>query len=388
MLEDLSLPAEKITVPLEYSPSVTFDGNGGEAVLPPVADGNPTDVEAFLIEAGINPKEIEIVGEPRISRWQVARPFPLEPMWMTSVRIRWRRINPEISLPLLYKLVKSTKPIQPKPVATGKALIVLWSDLQVGKVDHRGNSESLIQRVRETQGKLLQKIREQKPEKIIFCDVGDTIENFSNAADMHQLQSNDLSIMQQVDLATSLAWETLKLISKHAPVVYLSVGSNHCQWRSNKQRIGKVTDDWGIHIARTLARLSKEVGLPIEFREPAQHDESLAYDIFDDKFHILGLWHGHQSPRPDQVPTWWRQQAFGKQPVHAATIGVSGHFHHLRVLELGSTPRGTSRFWVQASTLDNGSNWWRTTAGEDSQPGLVCFVLEREIDFTGTVWKL
>ena len=388
MLEDLSLPAEKVTVPQEYSPSVTFDGNGGEAVLPPVADGNPTDVEAFLVEAGINPKEIEIVGEPRISRWQVARPFPLEPMWMTSVRIRWRRINPEISLPLLYKLVKSTKPIQPKPVATGKALIVLWSDLQVGKVDHRGNSESLIQRVRETQGKLLQKIREQKPEKIIFCDVGDTIENFSNAADMHQLQSNDLSIMQQVDLATSLAWETLKLISKHAPVVYLSVGSNHCQWRSNKQRIGKVTDDWGIHIARTLARLSKEVGLPIEFREPAQHDESLAYDIFDDKFHILGLWHGHQSPRPDQVPTWWRQQAFGKQPVHAATIGVSGHFHHLRVLELGSTPRGTSRFWVQASTLDNGSNWWRTTAGEDSQPGLACFVLEREIDFTGTVWKL
>lgn len=388
MLEDLALPAEKITVPQEYSPSVTFDGSGGEAVLPPVADGNPTDVEAFLVEAGINPKEIEIVGEPRISRWQVARPFPLEPMWMTSVRIRWRKINPEVSLPLLYKLVKSTKPVQPKLVATGKALIVLWSDLQVGKVDHRGNSESLIQRVRETQGKLLQKIKEQKPEKIIFCDVGDTIENFGNAAEMHQLQSNDLSIMQQIDLATSLAWETLKLISKHAPVVYLSVGSNHCQWRANKQRIGKVTDDWGIYIGRTLARLSKEVGLPIEFREPAQHDESLAYDIFDDKFHILGLWHGHQSPRPDQVPTWWRQQAFGKQPVHAATIGVSGHFHHLRVLELGSTPRGTSRFWVQASTLDNGSNWWRTTAGEDSQPGLVCFVLEREIDFTGTVWKL
>ena len=388
MLEDLSLPAEKVTVPQEYSPSVSFDGSGGEAVLPPVEGDKPLDIEGFLIEAGINPKEIEIVGEPRISRWQVARPFPLEPAWMTSVRIRWRRINPEISLPLLYKLVKSTKPVTPKPVTPGKALVVLWSDLQVGKVDHRGGTEALILRVKETQNKLLQKIREQKPEKIIFCDTGDTIENFNNAADMHQLQSNDLSIMQQVDLATSLAWETLKLISKHAPVVYLSVGSNHCQWRASKQRIGKMSDDWGIHIARTLARLSKEVGLPIEFREPAPHDESLAFDVFGDKFHILGLWHGHQSPRPDQVPTWWRQQAFGKQPVHAATIGVSGHFHHLRVLELGSTPRGTSRFWVQASTLDNGSNWWRTTAGEDSQPGLVCFVLEREIDFTGTVWKL
>ena len=388
MLEDLSKPAPKVTVPDEYSPSVSFDGNGGEAVLPPVQGDNPVDIEGFLIEAGINPKEIEIVGEPRISRWQVARPFPLEPMWMTSVRIRWRRINPELSLPLLYKLAKKTKPVTPKPVVSGKALVVLWSDLQVGKVDHRGGVEALIYRVAETQVKLINKVKQVKPETIIFCDVGDTIENFGNAADMHQLQSNDLSIMQQVDLATSLAWETLKQLSKFAPVKYLTVGSNHCQWRVNKQRVGKVTDDWGVHIGRTLARLSKEVGLDIEFFEPQQHDESLAYDVFGDKFHILGLWHGHQSPRPDQVPTWWRQQAFGKQPIHAATIGVSGHFHHLRVLELGSTPRGTSRFWVQASTLDNGSNWWRTTAGEDSQPGLVCFELVKGIDFTGTVWKL
>jgi hypothetical protein len=137
-----------------------------------------------------------------------------------------------------------------------------------------------------------------------------------------------------------------------------------------------------------LARVSKEVGLPISFYEPAEHDESLALDIFGDSFHVLGMWHGHQSNNPNAVADWWRKQAFGKQPIHAATIGVSGHFHHLRVLELGSTPRGTSRFWIQASTLDNGSNWWRTSQGEDSQPGLVCFALEQGKDFTGTVWKI
>jgi hypothetical protein len=389
MLEGLeNTPAPKVTVPEGWSPAISFDSEGGEATLPAVVEGTEPDVIGFLRDAGINPDEIEIIGEPRVSRWQVARPFPLEPAWHTAVRVRWRKRGATIDLPLLYALAKKTKPVTPKPVDTGKALVVLWSDLQVGKVDHRGGAEALIHRVAETQVALLNKIKEVKPEKIIFCDVGDTIENFGNAADMHQLQSNDLSIMQQVDLATSLAWDVLKNISKYAPVVYLSVGSNHCQWRVNKQRVGKTLDDWGIHIGRTLARLTKEVGLPITFYEPAQHDESLAYDIWGDKFHILGLWHGHQSPRPDAVPTWWRQQAFGKQPVHAATIGVSGHFHHLRVLELGSTPRGTSRFWVQASTLDNGSNWWRTTAGEDSQPGLVCFALQRGIDFTGTVWKI
>jgi hypothetical protein len=195
--------------------------------------------------------------------------------------------------------------------------------------------------------------------------------------------------MEQVDLATTLAWTTLRALSEYVPeIVYLSVASNHCQMRINKQRVGKGTDDWGIHIGRTLARLSQEVGLPIKFVEPQPHDESLALDIFEDGFHILGLWHGHQSPRPDQVPTWWRQQAFGNQPVAAATLGVSGHFHHLRVVELGSTPRGTSRFWVQAATMDNGSGWWKRQAGEDSQPGLVTFFLEKQIDFTGTVYKL
>ena len=388
MLEDLVTPAPKVQAPEGWNASIVFDGNGGEATLPAVEGDNPADIDGFLRDAGINPDEIEIVGEPRISRWQVARPFPLEPAWHTAVRIRWRRKGVAQDLPLVYSLAKKTKPPVVKPVAPGKTLVVLWSDLQVGKVDHRGGVEALLHRVAETQTKLLNLVKQTKPERIIFCDVGDTIENFQNVADLNQLATNDLSLMEQVDLATSLAWETLKSLVKFAPITYLSVGSNHCQFRVNKQRVGKATDDWAIHIGRTLARLSKEVGLDITFHEPAKHDESLAYDVFGDGFHVLGMVHGHQANNPNMIPDWWRKQSFGKQAVTAATVLVSGHFHHLRVQELGSTSRGTSRFWIQAATLDNGSNWWRLNSGEDSTPGLVCFVLERETDYTGTVHKL
>jgi hypothetical protein len=388
MLEDLVTPAPKVQAPEGWSASVVFDGNGGEATLPSTPDGESVDIEGFLRDAGINPDEIEIVGEPRISRWQVARPFPLEPAWHTAVRIRWRKVGAVKDLPLLYSLAKKTKPPIVKPVATGKVLVVLWADLQVGKVDHRGGIEAMIERVGQTQARLIAKVKATKPEKIVFCDVGDTIENFGNVADLHQLATNDLSLMQQVDLATSMAWETLKQLAKYAPITYLSVGSNHCQFRVNKQKVGSATDDWGIHIGRTLARLSKEVGLDITFYEPAKHDESLAFDVFDDGYHVLGMVHGHQANNPNLIPDWWRKQSFGKQAVTASTVLVSGHFHHLRVQELGSTNRGTSRFWVQASTLDNGSNWWRLNSGEDSQPGLVCFELERGVDFTGTVWKI
>lgn len=388
MLENLATPAPKVTAPEGWNPSIVFDGEGGEATLPAVEGDNPLDIEGFLRDAGINPDEIDIVGEPRISRWQVARPFPLEPAWHTAVRIRWRRKNAKLDLPLLYSLAKKTKAVKSKPVASGKALVVLWSDLQVGKVDHRGGTEAMFQRIAETQVSLINKVKEIKPERIIFCDVGDTIENFGNVADLHQLATNSMSLMQQVDVATSMAWSTLKELVKFAPITYLSVGSNHCQFRVSKQKVGNATDDWAIHIGRTLARLSKEVGLDITFHEPAIHDESLAYDVFGDSYHVLGMVHGHQANRPEGIPDWWRKQSFGKQSVTASTVLVSGHFHHLRVQELGSTNRGTSRFWVQAATLDNGSNWWRLNSGEDSQPGLVCFALEKEKDFTGTVWKL
>lgn len=385
LLENLE-PAKKIEPTPFGRTGVVFDGTTGEATTP--YSTNPATFEEFIEAAGMNPDEYEVVGTPRVSKWQQKEGGE----FLTSFRFTFRLKTSNIDLPLLYaeakrNIKKSKKNLQVE--ATDKALVILWSDLQIGKVDHRGGTEALLERVELTKQRLIQQVKKEKPSKIIFCDVGDTIENFINANDANQLATNDLSIMEQVDLATTLAWDTLKTLCDYVPqITYVSVASNHCQFRVNKQRIGKPTDDWGVHIGRTLARLANEVGLPITFIEPQPHDESIALDVFDDGFHILGVWHGHQSSRPDQVPTWWRQQAFGNQPVSAATIGVSGHFHHLRVVELGSTPRGTSRFWVQASTMDNGSGWWRRQAGEDSQPGLVTFFLEKQIDFKGTVFKL
>lgn len=384
MLQNLTPePAKKIQAPQDFRPGITFDGTEGEATTP----GYVTEQESFdefLRDAGMNPDEVEVIGPMRTSRWQ-----RYDGEWLTAYRFRFRRKTAGIDLPLL--MAEARKKVKLKPLAKpeAKCLVVLWSDLQVGKVDYRGNSESLIERVGLMQQKLVALVKREKPSKIVFADLGDTVENFSNAAPMAQLQSNDLSIMEQVDLATSFAWETLKLLVALVPdVLYASVGSNHCQWRVGREAVGKGTDDWGVFIGRQLARLAGEQGLPIRFVEPQPHDESLAVDVFGDGFHILGIVHGHQAKRPDAMATWWRGQAFGQQAVSAATLLIHGHWHHLRITEMGSTPRGTSRFCVMGSTLDNGSGWWRRIAGEDSVPGLVTLVLEQGVDYTGTVYKL
>lgn len=382
MLENLQ-PAEKVTAPANFRPGVEFDGTEGVATTPGLTD--KPDFEAFLLDAGFDPNEIEIIGNPRTSRWQ-----RYDGEWLTAYRFTFRKKATDLDLPLLLQEAKKKLKLAKLPNPKPKCLVILWSDLQVGKVDYRGNSDSLIERVELMKLRLLDKIKTEKPEQVIFVDLGDTIEGFNNAAPMNQLQSNDLSIMAQVDLATMFAWQTLKLIAEKVPqVTYASVGSNHCQWRIGREQVGKPTDDWGVFIGRQLARLAAESGLShIRFIEPQPHDDSLAIDVFGDGFHILGIAHGHQAKRPDQMATWWRGQAFGRQPVSDATLLVHGHWHHLRITELGSTPRGTSRFIVMASTLDNGSGWWKRITGEDSVPGLVTFALEKGIDFTGTVWKL
>ena len=383
MLENLE-PAPKVVAPPNFRPGVEFDGTLGTATTEGLTD--QPNFDDFLRERGYPPEEYRIVGTPRTSQWQ-----RYDGDWLTSYRFSFeRRTELANDLPiLLAEAQKKTKQRKPLLKVTDKALVVLWSDLQVGKVDYRGNSQSLIERVSLMQDRLIEKIKQEKPSKVIFADLGDTVENFSNAADMAQLQSNDLSIMEQVDLATTFAWQTIKLISDLVPdVTYASVGSNHCQWRVGKQVVGKASDDWGVFIGRQLARLAKEKELPIRFLEPQPHDESLAIDVFNDGFHILGIIHGHQAKRPDNMAAFWRGQSFGRGAIADASTLIHGHWHHVRVTECGSTRRGTSRFIVMGSTLDNGSGWWKKLSGEDSVPGLVVLMLEKDVDYTGTIWKL
>lgn len=378
MLENLT-PAPKQTVTPLGAVAVEFDGSEGVATTPGLPDG--ADFRDFLIDAGYSPDVYEVVGTPRTSRWQ-----RYDGEWLTAYRFSFRKIVSLPDLPLLYAEAKKKVKLKPVKTVGDKALVVCWSDLQIGKVDHRGGVAEMLARVEAVKKQLFEMVRREKPARIVVLDVGDLVENFGNAANLQQLRTNDLSIMQQVDLATTILFDLLKHLAALVPdIVYASVGSNHCQWRVQKQVVGTPTDDWGVFVGRQLARLALETKLPIKFFEPQTHDESLTLDVFG---HRVGLLHGHQVNRPEMLPDFWRKSSFGGSPIANATILVTGHFHHLRVTELGVDQHGQSRFWVQAATLDNGSGWYMRSSGEDSQPGLVCFTIEQGKSFTGCVQKL
>lgn len=383
MLENLN-PAKKVEAPKDWRPALEFDGTDGWAITPGVPGDQVPNFEQFLIEQGFDPKDYEIVGAPRTSRWQ-----KYDESWLTSYRFNFRlKVRKDLDLPLTWKTVKGTKAKPQVKVESDKALVVMLSDFQIGKVDSRGNTEDLLARIFAAYDQLEARVKRGKFAQVIIAEMGDVIEGFYNKADQQQVYSNSHSIMNQVDLAISVTWELIKRLRNYSELSYATVASNHCQWRISKQQVGNPgEDDWGIVIAKQLARLAKETDTQLKVLIPNPHDESLAVDVFGDQFHVLGLWHGHQASRPEGIPDWWTKQAFGQQPVSAATIGLTGHFHHLRVQELGQSHNGGSRFWIQGRTMDNGSNWYRLNSGSDSQAGITCFELEKGKHFTGSVFN-
>ena len=306
MLENIE-PAPKIDAPKNFRPSVEFDGIEGTATTPGYTE-EPENFDDFLRDAGLDPEQVEIVPPVRTSKWQQRE----DGEWLTSYKFTLRQKNTEVNLPALLAEAKKTRQPNRKENPKGKAFIVAPADWQVGKVGSKGNTQDLIARLYDSFDRIEKKAKAGKYEQIVVIDVGDIIEGFNSAADLQQLQSNDLSPMQQVDLAASLMWDLLKRLSKIAPVKYGSVASNHCQNRKNKQQVGQVgRDDWGIVILQQLKRLSDEVGLGIEFFIPQPDEEGFVIDVFDDGYHLLGAVHGHQASRPKMLPTWWQNQAFG-----------------------------------------------------------------------------
>lgn len=382
MLSDLQ--PSKPVAPNGWQPNIVFDELTGEGTATTDALYSEPNFDQFLRNAGYDPDVYEVVGNTvRTSKWQQRE----DGAWLTSFRFTFRLKNRAVDLPLLWSTAKrATKPL--KPVPLGKVFVVIPADWQVGKVGSRGGTPELLERIFASFAGIEATLKRGKYERIVILDAGDIIEGIENVAATAQLQSNDLSPMQQVDLAASIMWDLVKLCSNYAPVTYATVGSNHCQWRVNKQAVGMPgVDDWAIVIAQQLRRLAAETNRDVDFKIPAKHDESLTLDPFGDTFHVIGLFHGHQAKSPNAVETWLTKQAFGNQALKDFSIAVSGHFHHTRIEELGRSHNGGSRWWIQASTSDNGSDWFRLTSGSDAGTGISCFELERGKVFTGTVMR-
>jgi len=261
--------------------------------------------------------------------------------------------------------------------ATFNAVLADW---QIGKADGDG-LEGTIRRVIDCRDALVQRVKELRKigRPVAHLNVlwtGDSIEGcFGHYAT--QTFSVELNRRDQVKVTRRLLTDTLQAWAPHfESITVAAVGGNHGEHRNGK---GKMftgiddNDDLAIveQVSEILAANAAAYG---HIRFVIARD-TLTCTIPSAGW-ILGITHGHVSRNganaEGKLRSWWEKQAAGKQPIGDADILVSGHYHHFRVADWGGC------FWMQSPALDGGSDWWRTYAGEVSEPGMLTFVTTEE----------
>ncbi|MFF9901237.1 hypothetical protein [Streptomyces longispororuber] len=327
----------------------------------------PDGFRVRLVEAKHDPAawHRDVQGEDAVTRavWRCRYVIePAQPAWM--------------SLGDVDALVRDAMRRRRKPRAAvdtaERALVVVYADAQAGKVGRDGGTPELVARIAERFDRLDDHIRDLKtvgraPSVAYWADAGDCVEGFENVAS--QAFTNDLTLTEMVRVHRRVTFEGLdRLAGKFGRVVAATCGSNHARVRRGKDAVGPPVDDWGIEvmsqIADAYARNQDAYG-HVSFVMPERWRDTVSLDVAG---RIVGLAHGHQYARPEKAGDWWRGQTFGRQPVADADILITGHFHHFRAQQVGD-----GRLWIQAPTLDNGSDWHTVRSGEVSASGLLVF---------------
>lgn len=273
-------------------------------------------------------------------------------------------------------------PDEAAEVASPSTLVVVVSDLQIGKTDQRGGTEETVRRVRSAVARVADHAA-GRYRKILLVDCGDSTEGFSNT--VSQAQTNDMPLTYQIRTAQALLADALRSLAGAAPeITYVAVPSNHCQVRVGVGRSNRASfpgDDYGLLIADNIRQITE--GRPgyghVRFETPEKRLESLTVRAADGT--VMGVTHGHAAGSKNQVADWFRGQAFGcVAGMQDARVLLHGHWHSFSVQTVGD-----SRQIICAPTMDPGSSWFQNASGESSTPAILTFELGGG---TSSGWRL
>lgn len=273
-------------------------------------------------------------------------------------------------------------PDEAAEVASPSTLVVVVSDMQIGKTDRNGGTEETTRRVRAAIARIADHAA-GRYRKVILVDCGDSTEGFSNT--VSQAQTNDMPLTYQIRTAQALLADALRALVPAAPeVTYVAVPSNHCQVRVGVGRGNRASfpgDDYGLLIADNIQQIvSGRSGYEhVQFEAPERRLESLTVRAADGT--VMGVTHGHAAGSKGRVADWFRGQAFGcVAGMQHARVLLHGHWHSFSVQTVGD-----SRQIICAPTVDPGSSWFQNASGESSGPALLTFELGGG---TSSAWRL
>jgi len=363
--------ATRPTAPSGWEPGVKYEPSGAMTVTAPPSGPMDTEdewraaVEALglvvpesyrvrLVEARFDPASWtrEAQGEDAVTR----------PVW----RYRFA-VEPALRTVNLDELLASIRtPKKPTPSAIDAPVyVVALADMQIGKPDGDGTAGT-VRRVLDAHARALARFRDLrkrgKAGEVVIVVAGDCIEG-TESQGSRLLARLDCDVTTQVRIYRRLLAEIVTDYADKADRVRVAVvPGNHDEAKRVGDRMAtNYTDSWALEGAASVADALDIAGYEnVAWIMPSHDELTVTLDVAGT---TLGVLHGHQTR--GKMDTWLAAQAQGRYAIGTADLIISGHYHHLRVQQLGPTT------WVQTPALDGASLWWRHAGHTDAPPGMV-----------------
>ncbi len=368
----------RAAAPTGWEPGVRYDAAGAMTVtLPPSPSLSDPDswraaVEALGVQVpeGWTVRMTEARFDPAAwTRDEQGEDAVTRPVWRYRFQIipAARSINTDELLAAIGKRGKRTPERLDFPVTYAVAA----GDLQLGKPDGDG-SAGTVARFVAAHERSFARWRELRKagrcgDDVALLWVGDCIEG-TESQGSRLLARLDLVITEQVRVYRRLMLRQVQeFLEAGARVRVAVVPGNHDEAkRVGDQMATRFDDSWAIEGAAAVADALEVAGYgeQVAFTFPRIDSLTVALDVSGT---TVGLLHGHQTR--GKMQSWLAGQALGRQPVGSADLVISGHYHHLRVEQMGPVTH------VQVPAMDGGSQWWTERTGLDAPPGIVSLLI-------------
>lgn len=358
--DDAHLSEARAETPPKFRQGAEIDGDEGTGSTGLIAAGLVKSNDDLLRFAGYDPAEWMITG--KVQQWTKTLPSGK----FVSLHFNTVRKTPERARVAQW-LASKIEPVASSwfPVKPGDPLVVVFSDLQLGKGEGDG-TDGTIRRFESCLARVAEEVECNRPDHLVIVDAGDSVENMFSHTSGLQIATLDRTLDEQLQIAQRLFTEAIITLAPHAGLTTMTgVASNHGEVRNGQGHVGD--GDFGLSNLRAIASAFDLLGtnLNLEFVIP---DNGVLVHTVTVGGCKVAFTHGHMSHGPDKFTDWISGQASTpSSPLAQAHIVVRGHYHSPRV----EFSRG--RWVLGAPTLDPGSRWLRDRTGEWSKPGVMSF---------------
>ena len=373
------------SLPSGWAPSVVYDPSGRAEVVT-LGVGQPGDESTWTDEVralgvdippGWSARLVEVRHDPKA--W--VRHHQGDDATTEAVTRRRYVVEParaRVDIDELVAAIGSKRPGVPKSVQDGFAYCHLVSDWQIGKVAYGQGTEQTVQRILDgleaSVARLKREAKRRAISTVVIANVGDCIEGTVSQGGGVALFS-DLGLTEQLRVVRRLLLEHVKAFAPLAERVLLPVApGNHDQAYRLLGLSSAATDSFAVDACLQVAdALALANGYDhVQVITPEVDDLTVTIEAAGT---ILGMAHGHQF-RQGKGHDWWAKQGHARHRIGQAHILLTGHFHHLRIVD------DSGRLWVQAPTVDPGSPWFDQRQGGGPQTGVLT-LLTRDGAWTG-----